>query len=182
MLAPELIARIKAIQIRTRHAVTDVLAGDYESAFKGRGMEFEEVREYQPGDDVRHIDWNVTARMNAPFLKVHREERELTVMLLVDMSSSGAFGSVDRLKSEVAAEVAAILAYTAVQEQRPRGAHRVHRPCGALHPGQEGLERSHLAGHPRDPHLPRRAPADAACDVCPRVLRQGERAAAPWPS
>ena len=115
ILSPELFARIKAIQIRTKHMVTDILAGEYESAFKGRGMEFEEVREYQPGDDVRHIDWNVTARMNAPFIKVHREERELTVMLLVDASSSGAFGSQDRLKSEIAAEAAAILAYTAVK-------------------------------------------------------------------
>ncbi len=114
-LSPELFARIKAIQIRTRHQVTDVLAGEYESAFKGRGMEFEEVREYQPGDDVRHIDWNVTARMNAPFVKVHREERELTVILLVDVSGSGAFGTTDRWKNEVAAETAAILAYTAVK-------------------------------------------------------------------
>jgi len=114
-LSPELIARIKAIQIHTQHLVSDVLAGEYESAFKGRGMEFEEVREYQPGDDVRHIDWNVTARMNAPFVKVHREERELTVMLLVDASSSGAFGTVKRLKQDVAAEAAALLAYTAVK-------------------------------------------------------------------
>lgn len=114
-LSPELIARIKAIQIHTQHLVSDVLAGEYESAFKGRGMEFEEVREYQPGDDVRHIDWNVTARMNAPYVKVHREERELTVMLLVDASSSGAFGTVSRLKQDVAAEAAALLAYTAVK-------------------------------------------------------------------
>ncbi len=114
-LPSELFARIKAIQIRTQHLVTDVLAGSYESAFKGRGMEFEEVREYMPGDDVRNIDWNVTARMNAPFVKVHREERELTVMLLVDVSSSGAFGSTNRLKNELAAEAAAILAYTAVK-------------------------------------------------------------------
>ena len=79
-LEPEIFAKIKAIQIRTQRVVTDVLAGDYESAFKGRGMEFEEVREYQPGDDIRHIDWNVTARLNSPFVKQHREERELTVM------------------------------------------------------------------------------------------------------
>lgn len=114
-LSPELFATIKAIQIRTRHQVNDVLAGEYESAFKGRGMEFEEVREYQPGDDVRHIDWNVTARMSAPYVKVHREERELTVMILVDVSSSGVFGSTGRLKMEAAAEAAAILAYTAVK-------------------------------------------------------------------
>ena len=93
MLAPEILAQIKAIQIRTQRLVTDSLAGDYESAFKGRGMEFEEVREYQPGDDIRHIDWNGTARMSAPFVKQYREERELSVVLLVDVSSSGRFGS-----------------------------------------------------------------------------------------
>ncbi|MCH9652056.1 MAG: DUF58 domain-containing protein [Deltaproteobacteria bacterium] len=114
-LSPELFQKIKAIQIRTQRVVNEVFAGEYESAFKGRGMEFEEVREYQPGDDIRHIDWNVTARMSAPFVKVHREERELTVMLLVDVSSSGAFGSGTKLKNEVAAEVAALLAYTAIK-------------------------------------------------------------------
>ncbi|SVD67820.1 uncharacterized protein METZ01_LOCUS420674, partial [marine metagenome] len=107
-LSPELFARIKAIQIRTQRLVTDALAGDYQSAFKGRGMEFEEVRAYIPGDDVRHIDWKVTARTGVPFVKEHREERELTVMLLVDVSSSGAFGTVDKFKSEIAAEVAAV--------------------------------------------------------------------------
>ena len=98
-----------------RRLVSDAFAGEYESAFRGRGMEFEEVREYQPGDDIRHIDWNVTARMGLPFVKMHREERELTVMLLVDVSSSGAFGSGTKLKNEVAAEIAALLAYTAIK-------------------------------------------------------------------
>ncbi|MCP3962941.1 MAG: DUF58 domain-containing protein, partial [bacterium] len=87
-MSPELFAKIKAIQIRTQRVVNDVFAGEYESAFKGRGMEFEEVREYHAGDDIRHIDWKVTARMGHPFVKVHREERELTVMLVVDVSSS----------------------------------------------------------------------------------------------
>ena len=114
-LSPELFQKIKAIQIRTQRVVNDVFAGEYESAFKGRGMEFEEVRDYQPGDDIRHIDWKVTARMGSPFVKVHREERQLTVMLLVDVSSSGAFGSGRKLKNEVAAEVAALLAYTAIK-------------------------------------------------------------------
>jgi uncharacterized protein (DUF58 family) len=114
-LSPELFAKIKAIQIRTQRLVSDAFAGEYESAFRGRGMEFEEVREYQPGDDIRHIDWNVTARMGYPFVKLHREERELTVMLLVDVSSSGAFGSGAKLKNEVAAEIAALLAYTAIK-------------------------------------------------------------------
>ncbi|MBI2571403.1 MAG: DUF58 domain-containing protein [Candidatus Schekmanbacteria bacterium] len=112
---PEIFARIKAIQVRTSRLVSSQLAGDYESAFKGRGMEFEEVREYREGDDVRNIDWNVTARMSAPFVKVHKEERELTVMLVVDLSSSGAFGSVAKLKNEVAAEIAAILSYVAIR-------------------------------------------------------------------
>lgn len=116
VLPPELFAKIKQIQIRTQRLVTDALAGEYESAFKGRGMEFEQVRDYQPGDDIRHIDWNVTARMGSPFVKEHREERELTVMLLVDVSSSGAFGTSDKQKNEVAAEVAAVLAYTAIKK------------------------------------------------------------------
>ena len=114
-LSPELFAKIKAIQIRTQRLVNDVFAGEYESAFKGRGMEFEEVREYRPGDDIRHIDWKVTARMGHPFIKVHKEERELTVMLVVDVSSSGAFGTGHKQKNEVAAELAALLAYTAIK-------------------------------------------------------------------
>ncbi len=114
-LSPELFQKIKAIQIRTQRTVTDLMAGEYESAFKGRGMEFEEVREYRPGDDIRHIEWKVTARTGVPHVKEHREERELTVMLLVDLSSSGAFGSGSKQKNELAAEVAAVLAYTAIK-------------------------------------------------------------------
>lgn len=114
-LSPELFAKIKGLQIRTRRLVSETFAGGYESAFRGRGMEFEEVREYRPGDDVRHIDWKVTARMGQPFLKVHREERELTVMLMVDLSASLDFGSSAQSKAEVAAEVAALLAYTAIK-------------------------------------------------------------------
>ncbi|MEM7481358.1 MAG: DUF58 domain-containing protein [Acidobacteriota bacterium] len=114
-LPPELFQQIQQIHIRTQRLVTEAMAGEYESAFKGRGMEFEEVREYQPGDDIRHIDWNVTARTGVPHVKEHREERELTVMLVVDVSSSGAFGTAGKLKNEVAAEVAAALAYTAIR-------------------------------------------------------------------
>src|SRR4029077_13904601 len=110
-----LIAKIKGVQIRARHLVNDVFAGQYESAFKGRGMEFEEVREYFPGDDIRHIDWNVTARMNRPFIKRHRDERELTVMFLVDVSGSAHFGSGTKFKNEVSAEITALLAYTALR-------------------------------------------------------------------
>jgi len=115
MIPEEVLKKIHLIHIRTKHLVNDVMAGEYESAFRGRGMEFQEVREYQPGDDVRSIDWNVTARMDRPFVKLYREERELIVMLLVDISASGQFGSRTKLKKEVAAEVAALLAYTAIR-------------------------------------------------------------------
>jgi len=115
MIPEEILKKVHLIHIRTKHLVNDIMAGEYESAFRGRGMEFEEVREYQPGDDVRTIDWNVTARMGRPFVKLFREERELIVMLLVDISASGQFGTVKKLKKEVAAEVAALLAYTAIR-------------------------------------------------------------------
>ncbi len=111
----ELIAKIKLIQIRAKSLVNDVFAGQYESTFKGRGMEFEEVREYAPGDDIRHIDWNVTARMDRPFVKLHRDERELTVMFLVDVSGSTEFGTQAKFKNEIAAEITALLAYSALR-------------------------------------------------------------------
>lgn len=114
-LSSELLQRIKAIQVKTNYLVNDVMAGEYVSAFKGRGMEFSEVREYQPGDDVRLIDWNVTARMNQPFIKEFKEERELTLMLLVDVSSSGGFGTAEKLKNEISAEIASILAFAAIK-------------------------------------------------------------------
>ncbi len=114
LLSPELLAQIQAIQLRVRHQVSEAMAGEYTSAFKGRGMEFEEVRTYQPGDDVRTIDWNVTARSGVPFVKEYREERELTVLLVVDVSGSSRFGTSAKFKHEVAAEVAATLAYTAI--------------------------------------------------------------------
>ena len=91
-VSPELLRKVRQIEIRTRRLVAETLAGQYHSAFKGQGMDFDEVREYQPGDEVRTIDWNVTARMNHPFVKKFREERELTVMLVVDLSGSGRFG------------------------------------------------------------------------------------------
>ena len=115
MLSKDLLKKVRQIQIRTSHQVTEVMAGEYKSAFKGRGMEFDEVREYQPGDDVRNIDWNVTARTGKPYVKRFVEERELTVMLVVDASSSGAFGSTTKSKNEVAAEIAALLAYSAIR-------------------------------------------------------------------
>ena len=115
MIPKELIKKIRRIQITTAHTVNDVLAGQYHSAFKGRGMEFEEVRAYQIGDDVRTIDWNVSARFGHPFVKVYREERELTVMLLVDMSRSHEFGTSRQLKRDLAAEVCATLAFSAIK-------------------------------------------------------------------
>ena len=115
MLPPELMQQIRRIQIRTNRAINDLLAGQYESVFKGQGMEFKEVREYVPGDDVRQIDWNVTARTGHPHVKVLAEERELTVMLMVDMSGSGRFGSVNRFKNELAAELCAVLAFAAIR-------------------------------------------------------------------
>ena len=114
MLTSEQLKTVRRIQIRTRHLVSELFAGQYQSAFKGQGVEFAEVRAYQPGDDVRTIDWNVTARSGEPFVKNFVEERELTVMLLVDSSASTVFGSETRLKRELAAEVAAAFAMSAV--------------------------------------------------------------------
>ncbi len=114
MLPRELIKRIRKLEIATRKVVSSVLSGQYHSVFKGRGMAFSEVRQYQPGDEVRTIDWNVTARMNDAYVKVFTEERELTVMLMVDVSASESFGSVDRSKAEIAAEVAAQIAFSAI--------------------------------------------------------------------
>ncbi len=115
MIPKELLKKIQQIQIHTRRLVNEAFVGEYHSVFKGRGMEFDEVREYQPGDEIRTIDWNVTARMGRPFIKRYVEERELTVMLLVDVSASGNFGSIKHLKNEVATEICAILALSAIK-------------------------------------------------------------------
>jgi len=115
MIPLEVMRQIRRIQIRTSRMVNEFLAGQYESVFKGQGMEFKEVRAYVPGDDVRAIDWNVTARTGDPHVKVMAEERELTVMLMVDMSGSGRFGSVSRFKNELAAELCAVLAFSAIK-------------------------------------------------------------------
>lgn len=117
MLPKELIRKIQRIRIRTNRVVSDVFSGEYHSVFKGRGMEFDEVREYQPGDEVRDIDWNVTARYGRPFIKKFVEERELTVMLLVDASGSSWFGTRERFKNELAAEVCAVLAFSAIRNK-----------------------------------------------------------------
>ncbi|HUW32187.1 MAG TPA: DUF58 domain-containing protein [Planctomycetota bacterium] len=115
MIPKEILKQVRRIQILTSRMVNDVMAGEYHSTFKGRGMEFDEVREYIPGDEIRTIDWNVTARTGVPYVKKFVEERELTVMLLVDASSSGKFGSVSKTKSEVAAELCAVLAFSAIK-------------------------------------------------------------------
>lgn len=115
MLTKELLKQVKQIEIRTRGIVNDVFSGEYHSVFKGRGMEFSEVREYYFGDDIRNIDWNVTARFGHPYIKIFEEERELTVMLLVDMSGSLLFGSVEKTKQQIAAELSAILAFSALK-------------------------------------------------------------------
>ena len=115
MISKDLLKKIQQIQMHTRRLVNEAFVGEYHSVFKGRGMEFDEVREYQPGDEIRTIDWNVTARMGHPFIKRYVEERELTVMLLVDVSASGNFGSIKHLKNEVATEICAILAFSAIK-------------------------------------------------------------------
>ncbi len=115
MIPAEVIKNIRRIQIKTSHMVTDVFAGHYQSVFKGRGMEFDAVREYQIGDDIRSIDWNVTARLGHPFIKKFVEERELTVMLLLDRSPSCHFGTINQLKSELAAEICSLLAFSAIK-------------------------------------------------------------------
>jgi len=115
MIPREILKKIRQIEIRTNRLVSETLAGQYHSVFKGQGMNFDEVREYQPGDEVRTIDWNVTARMNHPFVKKFVEERELTLMLLVDASGSGLFGSHAQSKRELAAEIASVLAFSAIR-------------------------------------------------------------------
>lgn len=115
MLNRDLLKKVKKIELSTRHLVNEVFGGEYHSVFKGRGMEFAEVREYTPGDDIRTIDWNVSARTGVPYVKLFEEERELTVMILVDASASGAFGTKVQMKRSLAAELSAVLAFSAVK-------------------------------------------------------------------
>ncbi len=115
MLTKELLKQVRQIEIRTKGLVNHVFSGEYHSVFKGRGMEFSEVREYQFGDDIRNIDWNVTARFGHPYIKIFEEERELTVILMVDLSGSLIFGSIDKTKQQIAAELSAVLAFSALK-------------------------------------------------------------------
>ena len=117
MIPKEIFKKVRNVEIRTKGLVNDLFGGKYQSIFKGQGMTFSEVREYSAGDDIRMIDWNVTARNNGPFVKILEEERELTVYLLVDISASGDFGSINRLKSDIISEVAAILSFSAVKNK-----------------------------------------------------------------
>lgn len=122
MEAQELLKKVRKIEIRTKTLSHQMFAGEYHSAFKGRGMTFSEVREYQWGDDVRNMEWNVTARMRSPFIKVYEEEREMTVVLLIDMSRSGLFGTAVRTKRELIAEIAAVLSFSAILNNDKVGA------------------------------------------------------------
>ena len=115
MIPSEILKKVRLIEIKTRHIVNNIFGGEYHSAFKGMGIEFAEVREYFPGDDIRAIDWNVTARTGKPFIKKYDEERELTVMLIVDVSASGFFGTGDSLKSDIMIELASILSFSAIK-------------------------------------------------------------------
>ncbi len=115
MNTTELLKKVRKIEIKTKGLSNHIFAGEYHTAFKGRGMTFSEVREYQLGDDIRTIDWNVTARYNSPFVKIFEEEREMTVMLLVDISKSGKFGTRQKTKKEIATELSAVLAFSAIK-------------------------------------------------------------------
>ena len=115
MIPSEILKKVRLIEIKTRHIVNNLFGGEYHSAFKGMGMEFAEVREYTPGDDIRAIDWNVTARTGKPFIKKYDEERELTEMLIIDVSASGFFGTGESLKSDIMIEIASILSFSAIK-------------------------------------------------------------------
>jgi len=138
----ELLKKVRKIEIKTRGLSRNIFAGEYHSAFKGRGMAFSEVREYQFGDDVRNIDWNVTARYNKPYIKIFEEERELTVMLLVDVSGSRDFGSFEKFKKNVITEIAAILSFSAIQNNDKIGVIFFSESIEKFIPPQKG--KSHI--------------------------------------
>ena len=140
MLPAEIVRQVRRIQLSTGRQVADVLAGAYVSVFKGRGVEFDEVCPYVPGDDVRTIDWNVTARVGSPYVKRYVEERQLTVMLLVDMSASLDFGSAHRSKREAAVELSALLAFSAIHNDDKVGLLLFHRDVDEYIPPRKGPE------------------------------------------
>jgi len=170
----EILKKVRQIEIRTNRLVTDSLTGAYHSVFKGRGMDFEEVREYAPGDDVRAIDWNVTAKMDRPFIKQFREERELTIMLLVDLSASGNFGSLEESKRELAAEIASVLAFSATKNNDKAGLMLFTDEVEQYIPPRKG--RQHILRVIREIlfHEPRRRGTNvaAALDTVNRMLKR----------
>ncbi len=172
MIPREILKKIRLIELRTNRLVSETLAGQYHSVFKGQGMNFDEVREYQPGDDVRSIDWNVTARMNHPYIKKFVEERELTVMLVVDLSGSGLFGSGEQSKRELAAEIASVLAFSAIRNNDKVGLLLFTDVVEKYIPPRKG--RSHVLRVIRDIlfYEPRRTGTDMnlALDFIGRVL------------
>jgi Uncharacterized conserved protein (some members contain a von Willebrand factor type A (vWA) domain) len=139
MEASELLKKVRKIEIKTRGLSRNIFAGEYHSAFKGRGMAFSEVREYQYGDDIRNIDWNVTARYNHPYIKIFEEERELTVMLVIDVSGSHDFGTSDMLKQNVITEIAAILAFSAISNNDKSGLFSSPTRLKSLSPRKKGV-------------------------------------------
>jgi uncharacterized protein (DUF58 family) len=173
-LTREILKKVRQIELRTRRLVTDVLAGDYQSVFKGRGMDFDEVREYTPGDEVRLIDWNVTARTGTPFIKKLREERELTILLAVDVSASGRFGSHVQSKRELAAEMASVLAFSAIRNRDKVGLLLFSDEVELFVPPGKG--RTHVLRVIRDIlfHRPQRRGTDvaSALDFCHDVLHR----------
>jgi uncharacterized protein (DUF58 family) len=173
-LTREILKKVRQIELRTRRLVTDALAGEYHSVFKGRGMDFDEVREYSPGDEVRLIDWNVTARTGVPFIKKLREERELTLLLAVDVSASGKFGSNVQSKRELAAEIASVLAFSAIRNRDKVGLLLFTDEVEHYLPPKKG--RTHVLRVIRDilftPPQRRGTDVAAALDFCNDVLRR----------
>jgi uncharacterized protein (DUF58 family) len=170
----EILKKVRQVELRTRRLVTDALAGEYHSVFKGRGMDFDEVREYTPGDEVRLIDWNVTARTGTPFIKKLREERELTILLVVDVSASGRFGSTTQSKRELAAELASVLAFSAIRNRDKVGLLLFTDEAEQYIPPSKG--RKHVLRVVREIlfHTPQRRGTDiaAALDFVNDVLRR----------
>ncbi|MEQ8850674.1 MAG: DUF58 domain-containing protein [Phycisphaerales bacterium] len=169
--------KVRQIEILTSRAVNEVFSGEYSSAFRGRGMEFDEVREYQPGDDVRSIDWNVTARSGSPHIKRFVEERELTIVLAVDLSSSGHFGSIERLKNETAAELCAVLAFAAIRNNDKVGLLLFSDGVDLFIPPQKGRKHvlrmvRELLGFEFDDARRRRTDLTGAMRHLSRVLRR----------
>ncbi len=174
MIPREILEKVRYIEIRTRHLVNDIFGGEYHSVFKGRGMEFAEVREYQPGDDIRTIDWNVTARFGRPFIKRFEEERELTVVLAVDGSGSSVYGTGPVLKSDIAVEIAAVLAFSAIKNSDKVGLVIFSDGIEKFIPPKKG--RGHVLRVIRDLlyHEPvgRKTSLDAALEYLLRVLKR----------